>query len=335
MKRNAVYPFSIIVASWRRSGATGRRSRQRPALLGAWIGLALALTPAARALAQSEAPSGVSPAPDDVRAREDTYETARGTGMGLGARAGVTGTSALAYNPANLALVPVYHVESVFGWLVGDQAFVTGGAIADSVTNRLAAGLAFRGVYGGGDRDFSGWDGRLSVGTKLGEMVGIGTSARYVRLHADRHTTDGQPVGDEARGFTMDLAARVTPLEGLQIAALAYNLIDLETALAPRRVGGGVAYQYGTVFEVGFDALVDLSTFESAEVVLGGGVQYVPGDKVPLRLGFQHDTGRRSSSLTAAAGYVQEQFGLDLALRQDFGREHGTQLLLGVRYHVN
>ncbi len=285
--------------------------------------------------AQVEAPPGVDPAPRADRAREDTYETPRGIGMGYGARAGAIGTSAVAYNAANLPLAPVYHVESVFGWLAGDNAFVTGGAIADSVTSRLAAGMALRGVFGGGDRDFSGWDGRISLGTRLADVISLGASARYVRLHADRETSEGQPVGDEARGFTVDAALRLTPVEGFHIAALTYNLVDLGSALTPRRVGGGVAYQYETVFEIGLDALVDLSTFDSARVAIGGGVQYVPKDIVPLRLGFQHDTGRRSSSLTMSAGYTQPKFGIELAFRQDFGREDGSQLLLAGRYHVN
>jgi hypothetical protein len=310
------------------------RSR-RPAQAAALLMVLAAVVPAGRAEAQTEAPPGVDPAPEVVRAREDTYETPRGIGMGLGSRAGVTGTSAVAYNAANLPLASVYHVESIFGWVPGENAFMTGGAIADSVTNRLAAGMAFRGVFGGGDRDFSGWDGRLSVGTRLAESISLGVSARYLRLRADRDTSDGQPIGEEARGFTVDATARFTPVEGFHIAALAYNLVDLGTALVPRRVGGGVAYQYESVFEVGFDTLVDLSTFETAKVVLGGGVQYVPGNIVPLRLGFQYDGGRRSSSLTAAAGYTQAKFGVDLALRQDFGRDRGTQLLLAVRYHVN
>src|SRR5690606_33339422 len=100
------------------------------------------------------------------------------------------------------------------------------------------------------------------------------------------------------------------------------------------QVGGGAAYRYLDVFEVGFDALVDLSTFERASVQMGGGVEYIAGESAPLRLGFQYDTGRKLSSLTAALGYLHPQLGLDLALRQDFGRMKGTQLLLGLRYQV-
>src|SRR5690606_19763062 len=64
------------------------------------------------ALAQGEAPPGVSPVPSsELPPRADNYDTARSVGMGLGSRAGSSGTTALVYNAANMPLVPLYHIE--------------------------------------------------------------------------------------------------------------------------------------------------------------------------------------------------------------------------------
>lgn len=309
-------------------------ARSRLCLAALSLSLGLLSLASGRAHAQSEAIPGVEALPPETPPREDTYETPRSIGMGLGARAGASGTTALALNAANMPLVPVYHVESVFGYLARENAFSAGGAIIDSVTSKIAAGVAFRGVFGGGDRDFSGWDGRLSLGARLADFLALGVSARYLSLTADKKTSDGQAIGDQVKGFTVDASMRFTLTEGLHIAALAYNLVDRGSALTPRRVGGGAAYRYLDVFEVGFDAIVDLSSFDHATVQMGGGVEYIAGGSAPLRAGFQYDTGRKMSSFTAALGYLHPKFGMDLALRQDFGREKATQLLLGLRYIV-
>jgi hypothetical protein len=71
------------------------------------LALALTLPVGSRALAQE---STTLPPADD-------YETTRGMAMGLGARASAASTSALASNPANLALGRLYHVESVVGYV--------------------------------------------------------------------------------------------------------------------------------------------------------------------------------------------------------------------------
>jgi hypothetical protein len=108
----------------------------------------IACAPIARA--QTSAPSGLTAVDEErARAREDTYETARGIGMGTGGRAGASGTSAVAYNAANLSLARVYHVETAFGYVPGDNAYSTGGAVIDSVTSSLALGFSFRGVICG------------------------------------------------------------------------------------------------------------------------------------------------------------------------------------------
>lgn len=312
-------------------------ARWRVAVACACLGLSVVAAPAGVARAQIEAPSGVDGSADTARAREDTLETARGVGMGSGARSTATGTSALAYNPANLALQRVYHVEAGFGYVAGRSAFTVGSAVVDSVSNSLAAGFSFRGFFGNG-RDYNGWDGRLSLGMALAPQIALGVSARYVRMTPRDRDDNDTPIGEHARGFTLDASATVTPIEWLHLSVMGYNLIDLDSALTPVQVGGSIGVlvqEFG--LGIGTDLLVDLSTFSSAQVIAGFGLEYTAADLVPIRLGYRRDRGRELHTLSLGVGYMAEKFGIDLSLRHDVRARQTdrlTELLVTFRYDV-
>src|SRR5262249_32977134 len=71
-------------------------------------------------------------------------ETARGLALGTGSRASALSTSALAYNPAALALGRLYHVEGSVDYIPQVHAVALGGAVVDSVTSKLGAGVGLR-----------------------------------------------------------------------------------------------------------------------------------------------------------------------------------------------
>ena len=272
---------------------------------------------------------------DGTRARESLQETGRGVGMGTGARASAIGTSALQYNPANLGLGRLYHIEAYSGFVAGESAYSLGGAVVDSVSNQVAAGTSFRGVLGGGARPYSGWDWRLGLGLPLGEMIGVGLSARYLKLSSDLKDEDGNPTGPHVKGFTLDAAVRITPTDGLHIAVLGHNLIDRGSELTPMMVGGAVSIGMVEGLDIGGDFLVDLTTYADPTYVAGGGAEYVVGGMVPVRLGYRYDTGRSLHGVTGSIGYVDQKVGVDLSFRQELGAsDKETQLLLAVRYHV-
>ncbi|MCU0674615.1 MAG: hypothetical protein MUE69_17715 [Myxococcota bacterium] len=287
------------------------------------------------ASAQTEIPLGGEPVPDDgTRPRESTYETARGLGMGTGTRASAAGTSAIAYNPANLALAPVYHLESFATYIPNDRAWMYGGAVADSVTNRMAAGFSMHGVYGNDDRNYRGFDSRLALSVPFSDAISIGVAGRYVRLRSRTENENGDRVGPGVKAFTLDAGLRVTPVAGLHIALVGSNLIPTDSSLAPMLLGGGVSYSYETLFSIGADVLVDMTSFDGPELLIGGGGEILLGGQVPLRLGFRRDQGRELNQITAAIGYVDQKVGLDVALRQDVNGPKETQLLFAFRYHV-
>lgn len=286
-----------------------------------------------------EAPSGASDAPttDRDRARPDDFETSRTLGGGLGMRAGATGTTAAIYNPANLGLVQLYHIDATAAYILegGSGAWSFGSIAADSSSGgRISGAISSRGLIGNGGRDYSGWDGRIAMGFTLSEAIAIGLSARYLRIKSDKRTSDGQPRAEGARGFTADATLRITPFEGLHIAGYAYNVVPTDSALAPMTFGGGVAYSYETHFTIGLDVLVDISTFEDPEAMIGLGAEYNAGGRVPLRIGYVRDQGRERNAITSSIGYQHNKVVVELSLRQELGRRNESYMQFTLRYMV-
>jgi len=270
-----------------------------------------------------------------VRAAADTTESARGMGMGTGVRASAAGTSALAYNPANLSLARLYHIESGIAYDPGAGRFGLNAGIVDSTTDTLALGMSFRALLGDGDGGYGGYDGRVGLGMALGEAVSIGLSGRYLNYTRTGQLPSGITSDRVARGFTLDAALRVSPLSGFHLAALGLNLIDLETGLAPVQVGGSASYTIAGVFTIGGDVLVNLSKgVDGTPLMIGGGLEWLTGGRVPIRAGYIYDELRLTHVFTAGLGYVDQKVGIDLALRQDVDGQNDTLMMASFRYFV-
>jgi len=255
------------------------------------------------------------------------FETARGLALGTGNRAAAISTSALAYNAANMPAARLYHIEGEIDYQPNDEVVTLGAAVVDSVTTRLAAGLAFRGTMANSDQGFNGIDFLLGLGFPFAEEVAIGLSGRYVNLWDD---ADHQLV----KGLTMDTSLRIRPVEALHLAFLAYNVIDRNSQYVPVTIGGSSSVVLGDFLSVGVDCLVDISTYDTAQYTLGGGLEYVSGGKLPLRVGYVFDSGRETHAVTGGIGYAVHKFSADIALQQQVAGRSDTRLLASVRYHV-
>lgn len=288
---------------------------------GWWLGLIGALAMPGLVYAQDAPPPEAS-----------TLETARGVALGAGARASALSSSAVAYNPAAMPAAQLYHVETLVGYDGGQNTWSLGTAAVDSVTNKLAAGFSFRYVLGGGDDAYNGYDGRFGLGLPLSDRISIGLSGRYLRLRADQHAVGAE--NQNTRDFTLDAAVRVNPTGRFEISALGYNLIDTGSSLAPTLVGGALSLGIGDAFLVAGDMLVDLTTFEDPEFIAGGGLEFMTGEAIPIRLGYRFDSGRDTHEITGGLGYVDQKVGADISLRQGVSGNTDTQLVLSFRYHV-
>lgn len=306
-------------------GMSGSRARR----IGALAALLTAFA-ASPALAQSAGPVPVA----------EDFESARGMAMGLGTRASIASTGALQYNPANLALSRIYHVETLVGYRPQRTNFDFGAALIDSFSSPVAMGVSYRYILGNGQDGHAGMDGRIGLAVPIGDAFSIGVSGRYVSFTREGQRPDGDTRGPYAEGITMDVGLRVTPVAGLHIAAIGQNLIDFGSPLVPRLVGGGVSYTVDNTFTIGVDGLSDLSTFHNVdgslrpEALFGLGAELFTGE-VPIRLGYYYDTGRGIHAITAGLGYVNASFAIELSYRQQFINEDDSWLLLSFRYFVH
>jgi len=277
----------------------------------------------------------LSPAVGAAQERAEDIESTRGMAMGTGARASAASTSAAAYNAAGLPQGRLYHLEGLVGYDAAYGRWSFGATAVDSMSNKLAAGLSIRAIMGDGERGHSGLDGRLGLGLPLSDAFAIGLAGRYLSLSRDGQGAAGETDGQTlAKGFTLDASIAVQPAAGLRLAGLGYNLIDMDSPLAPRLIGGGASFSTAEVFTLGADCLVDLSTFDQAELIVGGGAEYLAAGRVPIRLGYEYDSGRHTHSVTGGVGYVDQQVGIDVALDQQVRGGTETRLLLAFRYFV-
>ena len=255
-------------------------------------------------------------------------------------------TSALAYNPAGMVVGKVYHLEGVLDYMPDMKTFALGGAIVDSSTSRLSAGLSLRGFLSG-QGGFGGIDGRLAVALPFSESFSIGLSGRYVNARRD---VPAPTVIDsagmemlmpapasvrEVKGFTLDASIRIAPVPNVMLHAGSYNLISMDSVYAPLMLGGGAGIGIANVALLGADVLVDMSSYDKANVMLGGGAEVFAAQAIPIRAGYSYDIKRSQHTLSVGLGYTDRSVGLDLSLRQDLGGEGDTRIMGAFRFYVH
>lgn len=291
---------------------------------------------AAPGAAQTLSPERPREHSSSVTPFQDTMETARGMAMGLGARASATSTSGLAYNAAGLSIGRLYHVESGVAYEPSASRFSVGGSVIDSYSGPVNMGVNFRYVHGNGQNGHGGYDGRIALGVPIGDAFAIGMTGRYVSFW--REGQEG--ASPWAEGITFDASIRVSPIPGLHIAALGYNLLPMASTLTPMQVGGSASYTIDSRFTIAVDGLADIGTWTHddgtirPEALIGVGAEYFTGE-VPIRAGYIYDSGRDTHFVTAGAGWMNQQLGIDIAVRQQVTAEYATWLLATFRYFIH
>jgi hypothetical protein len=216
-----------------------------------------------------------------------------------------------------------------------------GGAVVDSVTNRLAGGFA--GSYSVLDPDgiHRVWtDLRLSLAYPIADKFSVGITGRYLRVDQGvaagpfgaSLASDGTRDGPIFNTFTFDAGITVSPTNELHIGLAAHNLTDPGNGIAPTTVVGGVGYQTH-LFALEGDLLGDFTTFDRARPRVMFGGELFLADHVPLRLGYRYDDGLRTHALSTGVGYIDKKWSVELSARRDVVGEHpSTMFSAGLRY---
>ncbi|MEZ4231263.1 MAG: hypothetical protein R3B89_18945 [Polyangiaceae bacterium] len=292
------------------------------------------------ALPASAEPSDVPP---EIGFDYGDTETPRTAAMGGALRAFSSSTESIYINPANMAATRVYHIGALAALWPEASRQTYGAAAVDSVGSRtqLAGGLAFafnRQDPDGVDRQWN--DLRFALAFPFSQQFQLGLGGRVMWM---KENGDG-PLGNDAvasglqddnivRDFTFDAGMSFRPTPELSIALVGNSLTNPDHGFLPSRLGGGIGY--GTPdFTIEADLVSDFTTWQRTTVLAMGGIEYLAGNVVPLRIGYRFDEGADTHWVSAGLGYVDQQVSAEIAARRSVSGEKATAIIVGFKYHL-
>ncbi len=303
------------------------------------VALAAVLGFSQRASAQSKLPAPLT-------TNEGENETARSAGVSGAVRGWGSGTTAIFYNPANLAESQAYHLEGIVQLTPEASRQAYGAAIMDSITNRLAGGVAFVGSFIDPDGlNRQTMDGRLALAYPISDKFLVGLGGRYFRgtqlgigQFGNSKFSGGLLDGTGGRSpfvetFTFDAGLTLRATEGLSISVVGQNLTFPNNGVLPTLLGGGIGYAAsGFMLEV--DGAADMSSWgkPTARVMAGG--EYLIAGMLPLRVGYRFDQGAEQHSVSVGFGYISREFSIEGAVRRAIDDRGPTTVVLGLAYFL-
>jgi hypothetical protein len=292
----------------------------------------------------------------------------RPMGMGEAGRATATGASGPLMNPAGMSLVRQYVIEGMYGIKIEDVGHNANLTVVDSITSRVAAGLFYTFIYETPKLGFNWAGGRieseqitrtghaagLSLSLPLGDRFILGVTAKY--LHFD--TTAPLPMGtvpdhltlDTVNSVTFDIGMIVRLGDRFNIGLIGYNLWDHGSRESPLSLGIGLAYIPIPSLSINFDTVVNFTGYQNYRIDmmtgkvsldqrttarLGPGIEWLAGNKVPIRAGVVYDSGLPATYLTVGLGYLSTAFGIDLSYRGKVQGGLENFLMLGIRIFID
>jgi opacity protein-like surface antigen len=287
-----------------------------------------------------------SPLPPQVIYNYGELETARSAAMGGALRALGNGTAGLFLNPAAMAETRVYHLEGLAQFTPETARQVYGGAVIDSVTSRLAGGLAVAGGFmdpSGIDRSLI--DVRLGLGFPVSDRFFVGVVGRYVKV-----TQEGLgPLGESkvsgglidssgsrsafVNAVTFDAGMGVKLGDNVYLAAVGQNLTYPDNSIVPTTVGGALGFGNENL-SIEADGVADLTSWNKPTARLMAGGEYLVANHVPVRLGYRYDQGAKLNFLSGGVGYVGTEFSIEAAVRRSLSNPGTTTLVFSVAYFL-
>jgi hypothetical protein len=315
------------------------------------LGIALVGAPAAAEEAGDKSPLVTAETPVPFGFNYGEVETTRALALAGAMRAAGNGTTSPFMNPANMALSRVYHIEALATVVPEFGRQVYGGVIVDSITNRLAGGIAVTGGFldlgdAATSLDRSWLDVRLALAYPIADVFNVGIGGRYLKVTQDGlgPLGDGKasgglkdPEGDGRLSIlnlpTFDAGVSVKIADLLVIGASGQNLTFPDNGLMPTTVGGGVAVATDD-FTIEADGNADFNSYgePTARVMAGG--EYLLLDHVPLRLGYRYDQGADSHALSGGVGYIAREFMIEASVRRTIVGPEATTMVFQVGYFL-
>lgn len=278
-------------------------------------------------------------------------ETARSAAMGGALRALGNGTTGVWLNPADMVQTRIYHLEAIAQIVPEARRQVYGGIVADSITGKLAGGIAVAGGFidpDGIDRSFI--DAKVALAYPISDKLFLGLAGRYAKVdqspaqapfNVEKDKVAGGLVDPEERlsrfsmvnTFTFDAGVTLRATDALYIAVLGQSLSYPGHSVLPTTLGGGVGY--GTQdFSIEVDGLADFNSWEDTAARVMAGGELLLGDHFPLRAGYRWDQGADTHALSGGLGYVGTEFSAEVSVRRTISDPGATTIVIGLAYFL-
>jgi hypothetical protein len=194
----------------------------------------------------------------------------------------------------------------------------------------------------------------LSLSIPLGDKFILGATAKY--LHFDTTaplpppTVPDHYTFDSVNGVTFDVGIILRLGDKFHVGLVGYNLWDHGSRESPLSLGIGLAYVPMSTLSVNFDTVINFTGYQSYKLDemtgkvsldqrttarLGPGLEYLAGQRVPIRAGVVYDSGLPATFLTLGLGYLGSSFGIDLSYRTKVQAGVENFLILGLRLFVD
>ena len=247
------------------------------------------------------------------------------------------GTSAALGTPAALTVSRGYELELMGAWAPEAGYAQYGGAVADSVTSRVAGALAAQWTSFDTDRlQRSAIDLRGSIAYPLGDAFSVGVAGHYLRT-TDRlgsGVAGGEIVsrgGDERTRIAFDAGLVFQPTPLFRVGLLARNLFVDPSFDLPRIVAGGVGVGVDGL-SIESTALLNLTTSDVPRWRSATGLEWSASERYALRFGYRYDEERRTHAMGFGIAILDRSGALDAGVRRDLsGPFPATFISVGFR----
>jgi|GEM_PF-874239 len=301
-----------------------------------------------------------------TEAAAQSYLGTRGRSLGGAYRAVATGSDAIYMNPGGLTQIPRYATELHYHFDLYDDLHEGNVTIVDSKTSVVAIGL--------------GYDVKLSdlqlerftlknqatgaVGyTIIPKIFSVGAGFKYVNL------TDAI-AGNYLNAISADIGTLATLPGGVNLAAVGYNLVPIQSDEVPISAGFAASWNLGPISALIFgesfgwgptvdasgaimpanpmnprgpldglvlsaDYFVEFFTLYGPRNEVALGAEYLILQMVPVRAGYNWNQFGNNHTLSVGAGFIIPSFGLDVSFEQSVTHLEQRSLSVSIKFFLD
>ena len=236
------------------------------------------------------------------------------------------GAEAITGNPAALSLFKRYTLEVSGAYDFKNQWGYGGISISDSITNEIAAGVAYQMVtLGNGENRRLAYLTTAASAYPLSQSFHLGVAVRHQVITGENNTNS----------VTMSAGLIFRPWEELCFSVSGHNLIGVWNDDVPRYFTFGVSSMIAGQFTPTAEVRADFNDPKGTKVAVSGGLEWLAGDTFPLRIGYSYDQISGTQHVGFGVGYFSEGSGIDLAYRHEINGTQGKMLALTIKIQFN